>query len=118
VTHVTIDPNDANVVYATYSGFRAGVHTPYVFRTVDGGAHWKSITANLPKAPVNDVRVIGAKLYVGTDVGVFTSTVGSIRWHVLGRGLPAAPVTHLRYVPANGRLYVSTFGRCVWSIAL
>jgi photosystem II stability/assembly factor-like uncharacterized protein len=118
VTHVTIDPKNADTVYVTYSGFRAGVHTPYVFRTTDGGTHWASITANLPEAPVNDLEVIGSRLYVGTDVGVFTAKIGDIRWHVLGSGLPNAPVTHLRYVPTNGRLYVSTFGRCVWSIAL
>jgi len=70
----------------------------------------------LPKAPVNDLSVINGRLYVGTDVGVYTSTPAGVRWHVLGRGLPNAPVTHLRYVPANQRLYVSTFGRCVWSI--
>jgi photosystem II stability/assembly factor-like uncharacterized protein len=116
VTDVTIDPNDADTVYVTYSGFRAGVHTPYVFRTKDGGATWTSITANLPKAPVNDLSVISGRLYVGTDVGVYTSKPADVRWHVLGRGLPNAPVTHLRYVPANQRLYVSTFGRCVWSI--
>jgi hypothetical protein len=85
---------------------------------LDGGSHWKNVTANLPKAPVNDLAVIKGRLYVGTDVGVFTSMPGDIRWHVLGRGLPRAPVTHLRYVPTNSRLYVSTFGRCVWSIAL
>ena len=118
VTDVTVDPTNADVVYVTYSGFRAGVHTPYVFRTKDGGAHWTGITANLPKAPVNDLTVIKGRLYVGTDVGVYTSKPGDIRWHVLGRGLPNAPVTRLRYVPTNNRLYVSTFGRCVWSISI
>jgi photosystem II stability/assembly factor-like uncharacterized protein len=118
VTHVTIDPTDADTVYVTYSGFRAGIHTPYVFRTTDGGAHWKSITANLPKAPVNDIAVIGSRLYVASDVGVYTSKVADIRWHVLGTRLPNAPVTHLRYVASNDRLYVSTFGRCVWSVSL
>jgi hypothetical protein len=118
VTHVTIDPRNAKVVYVTYSGFRSGAHTPYVFRTTDGGGHWKSITANLPKAPVNDLSVVNDRLYVGTDVGVFTSRSADVRWHVLGRGLPNASVTHLRYVPTNGRLYVSTFGRSVWSIPI
>jgi photosystem II stability/assembly factor-like uncharacterized protein len=118
VSDVTIDPTNSNVVYVTYSGFRSGVHTPYVFRTTDGGTHWTSITANLPQAPVNDLVIVGGRLYVATDVGVFTSRTGDIRWHMLGRGLPNAPVTRLRYVPTNERLYVSTFGRCVWSIAL
>jgi hypothetical protein len=118
ISDVTIDPANADNVYVTYSGFRAGVHTPYVFRTVDGGVHWTSITANQPKAPVHDQAVIKGRHNIGTDVGVFTSKRSDVRWHVLGRGLPNAPVTHLRYVPTNDRLYVSTFGRCVWSLPL
>jgi photosystem II stability/assembly factor-like uncharacterized protein len=118
VSDVTVDPADPDVVYVTFSGFRAGDHTPYVVRTRDGGETWKDISANLPKAPVNDLAVIGHRLYLASDVGVFTSRAGSVRWHVIGRGLPNAPVTHLRWVPTNSRLYVSTFGRCVWSLHL
>jgi photosystem II stability/assembly factor-like uncharacterized protein len=118
VSHVAIDPADSKVVYVTYSGFREGVHTAYVYRTRDGGAHWTNISANLPQAPVNDLNVIGHRLYVATDVGVFTSSAQQVRWHVIGRGLPNAAVTHLRYIAKNGRLYVSTFGRCVWSLQL
>jgi hypothetical protein len=62
--------------------------------------------------------VVSGRVYVATDVGVFTSAPRSIRWHVLGRGLPNVSATHLRYVASNGSLYVSTFGRCVWSIPL
>jgi photosystem II stability/assembly factor-like uncharacterized protein len=118
VSHVQVDPDSPKVVYVTYSGFRAGVHTPYVFRTTDGGSTWKNISANLPQAPVNDLIVVGGRLYLASDVGVFTSRRSSIRWHVIGHGLPRAPVTHLRYIPKNHRLYVSTFGRCVWSLPL
>ena len=118
VSHVTINPRNDDVVYVTYSGFRSGVHTAYVYRTTDGGTTWKNISANLPQAPVNDLVVVGKRLYVATDVGVFTSRSADIRWHGIGRGLPNAPATHLRYIPSNGRLYVSTFGRCVWSLAL
>jgi photosystem II stability/assembly factor-like uncharacterized protein len=116
VSHVEIDPKHANVVYVTYSGFRAGVHTAYVFRSRDAGATWADISANLPQAPVNDLRVLGGRLYLASDVGVFTSSAAKVRWHVLGHGLPRAPVTHLRYVPKNHRLYAATFGRCIWSL--
>jgi photosystem II stability/assembly factor-like uncharacterized protein len=118
VSHVAIDPADDKTVYVTYSGFREGVHTAYVYRTRDGGSHWSNISANLPQAPVNDLAVIGHSLYVATDVGVFTSEARHVRWHVVGHGLPNAPVTHLRYVSTNDRLYVSTFGRCIWSLSL
>jgi len=60
--------------------------------------------------------MVGHRLYVASDVGVFTSDVRHVRWYQLGHGLPNAPVTRLRYIAGNGRLYASTFGRCVWSV--
>ena len=79
VTRVTVDPVNANVAYATFSGFRSGVALPYVLKTTDGGATWASIVGNLPQAPVNDIVVAGSVLYVGTDVGVFSSANGGAK---------------------------------------
>jgi hypothetical protein len=118
VSHVAIDPGDANHVYVSYSGFREGDRASYLFETRDGGTTWRDISANLPQAPVNDVVVVGHRLYVASDVGVFTSSARNVRWYLLGHGLPNAPVTRLRYVAKNSRLYVSTFGRSVWSIGV
>ncbi|MGH3370384.1 MAG: WD40/YVTN/BNR-like repeat-containing protein, partial [Nocardioidaceae bacterium] len=72
VTRVAVDPADANVAYATFSGFRGGDATPHVVKTTDGGASWTNISGNLPAAPVNDVIVLpGGKLAIAGDVGVF-----------------------------------------------
>lgn len=117
VSRVAFKPtDDAKTAYVTFSGFRQGDPKPYVVRTTDGGEKWTDITGNLPKAPVNDVIIVGRKLFVATDVGVFTSRLKGKRWLKLGRGLPLAPVTDLRYVTANGRIYAATFGRSVWSV--
>jgi photosystem II stability/assembly factor-like uncharacterized protein len=118
VSHVAIDPADANHVFVSYSGFREGDRASYLFETRDGGTTWRDMSANLPQAPVNDVVLHGHRLYVASDVGVFTSDVRHVRWYLLGHGLPDAPVTRLRYVPRNGRLYISTFGRSVWSLSV
>jgi hypothetical protein len=118
ISGVTIDTGNTKTVYVSYSGFRQGDRTPYLFRSTDDGATWHNITANLPEAPVNDLRVVNGRLYVATDVGVFTSSSGSIKWYLLGSGLPRVPVTHLRYIPKNHTLYASTFGRSVWSVRL
>jgi len=116
VSNIAIDPADENVVYITYTGYRAGDERSYVFRTTDGGAHWENISANLPQAPVNHIVPVGDRVVVSTDVGVFITRTSTIRWYSLGNGLPNAPVTWLRYVPRNDRLYAATFGRSVWSI--
>jgi hypothetical protein len=61
---------------------------------------------------------VGDRLYVATDVGVFTTPAARPRWAALGRGMPELVTTELRPVPTNDRLYVSTFGMGAWSVAL
>ncbi len=77
VTRVTVDPANSLVAYATFSGFRSGDSLPYVLKTTDGGTNWTDIASNLPQAPVNDIVVVGPTLYVGTDVGVYSSSDGA-----------------------------------------
>ena len=118
VTRVTVDPVNAQIAYATFSGFRSGLALPYVLKTTDGGITWSSITGNLPQAPVNDIAVIGSTLYVGTDLGVYRSTNGGARWRVAATGLPNAPVTDLEYRAASNSLYAATFGRGMYMLQL
>lgn len=118
VTRVMVDPANAQVNYATFSGFRAGVEQPYVLKTIDGGTTWTNISGNLPQAPVNDIVVLGSTLYVGTDVGVFRSTNGGRTWRTAGRSLPSVPVTDLEYRVASNTLYAATFGRGMYMLAL
>jgi photosystem II stability/assembly factor-like uncharacterized protein len=116
ITRITIDPADADSVYVTLSGYRSGDNSPYVLHSANAGKTWTDISGNLPKAPVNDLLVVGNRLYVGTDVGVFITTIGDQTWKSLGRGMPQQFITDLRYVPSNTTLYASTFGEGVWSI--
>jgi len=118
VTRVMVDPVNASVAYATFSGFRSGVMLPYVLKTTDGGATWTSIVGNLPQAPVNDIVVVGSTLYVATDVGVFRSTNGGATWLTAGRSLPNVPVTDLEYRAASNSLYAATFGRGIFMLSL
>jgi photosystem II stability/assembly factor-like uncharacterized protein len=118
VTRVAADPVNAQINYATFSGFRNGVALPYVIKTTDGGATWLSIAGNLPQAPVNDIVVVGSTLCVGTDVGVFRSTNGGATWRTAGNGLPNVPVTDLEYHAASNALYAATFGRGIYTLRL
>ncbi len=118
VTRVAVDPSNADIAYATYSGYRAGSGTVYIMRTSDGGATWSNISGNLPAAPVNDIVVSGSDLYVGTDVGVYVSNDGGAPWLALGTGLPMTPVTDLRLHSPTKTLYAATFGRGVYKLKL
>lgn len=118
VTRVAVDPLNAAVAYATFSGFRSGNALPYVLKTTDGGATWTSIAGDLPQAPVNDIVVVGSALYVGTDVGVFSSADGGTTWQTAGEELPNVPVTDLEYRAASNTLYAATFGRGIYALPL
>lgn len=128
VTRVAVDPTNANVAYVTYSGLRNADNNAHVLRTVDGGAHWKDISGNLPMAPTQDIVIDPRnrnRVFVAGDLGVFTANVAransqhqTVRWLRLGRGLPRAPVNDLEYQTTTNTLYAATYGRSVWSIQL
>ena len=87
-------------------------------KTANGGPTWASIVGNLPQAPVNDIVVAGSVLYVGTDVGVFSSANGGRKWRAAGSALPKVPVTDLEYRPASNSLYAATLGRGIFMLTL
>lgn len=118
VTRVVVDGVNANVGYATFSGFRSGVALPYVLKTTDGGTTWAGIVGNLPEAPVNDIVLVDSTLYVGTDVGVFLSADSGGTWLTAGVDLPHVPVTDLEYRAASNTLLAATFGRGIYALQL
>ncbi len=112
IGRIVVDPHDANRVYVAALGH---VYKPNaergVFRSTDGGAHWKKILAS-EKDPENvgaidlaldpsDPRVVYASLwatrrppwsvYAPSNMpggGLFKSTDGGDTWHPLTEGLP------------------------------
>jgi len=130
VTRVAVDPTNAKVAYVTYSGYRNGDNHAHVLRSSDGGAHWLDISGNLPGAPTQDVIVDPDnvnRVFVATDLGVFTANVAKVhakadatqlKWHQLGKGLPRAPVNDIRFHQPTHTLYAATYGRSIWKLQL
>ncbi len=121
VTRVAVDPLDPAVAYATFSGLRWDEDAGHVYRSDDMGASWQDITANLPAAPVNVVRVDPddpARLYVGTDVGVYTSVQPGGDWSTLAPGLPRSPVLDLKLHAPTRKLVAGTHGRSMFTLEL
>jgi photosystem II stability/assembly factor-like uncharacterized protein len=116
ITRVAIDPADAQVGYVAYSGYRSGDDAATLLRTDDGGATWTDISGDLPRAPVNDVVVIGEDLAVASDVGVFLSRDAGATWLRLGGNLPAVPVMDLRFHQGTNTLTAATFGHGIQRI--
>ena len=118
VTRLAIDPSNVNIDYATFSAFRTGDHTAYVMRSTDGGVTWSDISGDLPQAPVNDIKVVGSRLVVASDLGVYITGDLGAHWFKLGSNLPLAPVDEIQYQSANNEIVAATFGRGMWIAAL
>jgi hypothetical protein len=125
VSKILVDPTNPQIVFVAFSGYRSGDNTAYVERTNDGGATWTNLSSNLPQVTVNSLALAGGRLYAANDTGVYVSAPGvdpttgaPFTWDQLGNNLPQSPVTALRYIASNNTLYISTFGRGVWSLPL
>ena len=121
VTHVASDPTNANVVYATLSGYALDESAAHVYRSTDGGDHWASIAGNLPDVPANDLIVDPidpSRLFLATDVGVYATDDLGLDWAPLGSGMPMQTVLDL-FLHAGARtLFAATHGRGIWKIDL
>ena len=136
ISSLAADPHDATgaTVYATVMGFNAnGISTPHVYRSIDAGAHWTNITANLPNAPANSAIVDpndANTVYVALDTGIYVTTqvttcASTNCWSVYGTALPNSPVIQLAAAAGmptgdgrTGELRAATYGRGIWQIPL
>jgi hypothetical protein len=87
----------------------------HVFVSHDAGRHFSDMSVNLPDVPANAIAVRGDRLYVGTDVGVFTAPKAGGAWTRLGTGLPNVAVWDLNFNPQDTKMVVATHGRGVWT---
>jgi hypothetical protein len=129
---IAIDPHDptGQTVYVTVEGVSHALAVVQpVYRSIDGGATWASISSNLPASPVSSLVVDpqdANTVYVATDVGVYstrtvTSCARSSCWSAFGAGLPEAPVVALSASSATASaqlLTAATYGRGIWQTPL
>ena len=124
VSSITFDPGTAAVVYATFAGF-GGRH---VWRSEDHGVHWEALdgigAGSLPDIPVHSIVVDpenSNRLYLGTDLGVFTSLNRGRSWAVENTGYANAVTEWLAIGTDNDGaywLFAFTHGRGAWKVKL
>jgi hypothetical protein len=117
VTRLVIDNTRSpqHWIYATFGGFAAG----NVWRSTDFGGTWASITGSgataLPQVPVRTLVFHPRNpdlLYVGTEVGLFTSEDAGATWRLPQNGPANVPVDELFWL--NADLIAATHGRGVY----
>ena len=118
VESIDVSPSDpARALIAVDRHFSGDFH-PYLFSTDDYGAHWRSISGNLPAnvyAHVVRRDPRNPHLYfAGLENGLYVSWNAGRQWYKFGLGLPDAAVYDLALQRRTNSLVVATHGRGLW----
>ncbi|MGD8379631.1 MAG: hypothetical protein PVI37_01615 [Gammaproteobacteria bacterium] len=118
IDSIAPSPFDAEGAYVAVDTHRLDDHRPVMFRTDDGGKHWKSITHGLPAdeyvASVAADPVRRGLVFAGTNRSVYVSFDAGGHWQPLGLNLPT---TSVRDLTVHGDdLVAATMGRGFWSL--
>lgn len=120
VSKVRASQHDADVFYATFDGHRSNDFRPYVLKSTDGGASWRSIASNLPA--FGNVRAIAEHhanpnlLFVGTEFALFVTIDGGGSWSRIDNGMPPVRIDDVKIHPRDNALIVGTHGRGIYLV--
>jgi len=115
INDIKADLFDANTFYVSLDNHKEGDYKPYLLKTTDRGATWKSIVSNLP-APnlvwrlVQD-HVAKDLLFIGTEFGLYFSTNGGGQWTKLKGNVPNISFRDLAIQRRENDLVAASFGR-------
>ena len=118
INSIEPSPFDAGTCYVAGTRYKLGDYTPYLFKTTDYGATWKTITNGIAREDFT--RVVrtdpGQKglLYAGTENGMYVSYDDGASWKSFQKNLPIVPITDLAL--KDNSLIVATQGRSIWMI--
>jgi len=103
----------------------SGYGTNHVYKTTNAGDSWFSISVRLPDVACNSVAIHPENddiIFVGTDIGYFSTFNGGQSWLPFGRKLPRTIVTDLKIqsntFTGSYILRAATFGRSMWEIEI
>lgn len=101
------------IAYAVFDGHTKNDKQPYIFRTDDFGATWKSIGSGIPTFArcVQEDFVNPQFVYAGTEGGLYISIDGGTSWSKFDKNVPSVPILHLELHPTKHDLILATHGR-------
>ncbi len=115
-----VHPSDhtAGKAYLAAKRYMSGDRRPYLFKTMNYGKTWTSITSGIPADEhCHVVREDPNKpglLYAGTERGVYVSFNDGGSWQKLSNNLPTTPVRDLQIHKREKDLVIATHGRSFW----
>jgi photosystem II stability/assembly factor-like uncharacterized protein len=118
INNVDPSPFDDGTAYVVAENHKLGDRTPYLYVTRDFGAHWTSISGNLPRDSyarmLRQDPVRKGMLYAGTENGLWLSFDDGAHWQSLLNNMAHAPVYDFVVQPQFDDLVVALHGRGVW----
>jgi hypothetical protein len=114
VTRVVPSSHAPGTAFVTVTGFHRDDFRPFVYRTDDYGATWRSLAPDLSRASANvlvEDRKNPGLLLLGTDHGLFVTLDGGASWTPFQGDMPVVPVRDLLIHPRENDLVVGTHGR-------
>ena len=114
VNDIKADLFDVNTVYVSLDNHKEGDFSPYLFKSMDKGQTWFSISSNIPKRTliwrmVQD-PVKKNLLFAATEFGIYTSLNGGKSWQKLD-GAPTISFRDLTIQKRENDLVAASFGR-------
>lgn len=116
VSNLAIDPQDPARIYASFMGYEPD----NLWTSISPYDTWSRVTGSgeyaLPAAPISALALhpdIDGWVYVGTDVGIFTSTDNGTTWSTTTNGPGTVPVEQLIWRNSDTLMAV-THGRGIF----
>ena len=120
VSRVRWSAHQEGTLYVTLNGYRNDHFAPYVFKSLDYGATWINISAQLPHSPVNVILPSSVReglLFVGNDEGLFVSLDDGDSYAQLGAAnFPNVAVHDLAIAEREQELIIATHGRSLYKL--
>ena len=118
ITGIALDPENHLRIWLSFTGYD---QTLRVWTSKDGGDTWVNEDPNgiLSNFPANNIvyqEGTDDRLYLATDVGVFTKDAYT-DWHEFGN-MPNVRVTELKINQCSQTLRAATYGRSLWEADL
>jgi hypothetical protein len=127
LSRIAIDPTNRSIAYLVYCGYgETGSPVTHVWKTTNlnalnftppGIVTFAPASDGLPDVSANAIAIDPLNtnyLYLGTDVGVFSSTDAGAHWSPYGAGLPNVAVFGLQLQSPNRVLRAATHGRGIY----
>jgi photosystem II stability/assembly factor-like uncharacterized protein len=115
VNDIKADLHDPDTVYVALDNHKFGDATPYLLKSSDRGATWKSIRGDLPDRTlvwrVVQDHVKPELLFAGTEFGVYFSVNAGAAWVKLTGGIPTISIRDLAIQKRENDLVCASFGR-------